>query len=49
VLFVSSDTFVTSTILVTLIRQATWLVPKGNHSCGTAPDSHRTSLLISTA
>ena len=24
--------------------KASWLVPEGLHSCGTAPDSHRTSL-----
>ncbi len=26
-------------------RQAAWLGPKGHHSCGAAPESHRTSLL----
>ena len=25
-------------------EKASWLVPEGLHSCGTAPDSHRTSL-----
>ncbi len=25
-------------------EQATWLAPEGDHSCGTAPGSHRTSL-----
>ena len=25
-------------------EKATWLVPEGLHSCGTAPDFHRTSL-----
>lgn len=25
--------------------KASWLVPEGLHSCGTAPDLHRTSLL----
>jgi len=31
--------------LLLLRRQATWLIPEGLHSCGTAPDSNRTSLL----
>src|SRR5437870_9422116 len=29
---------------ITLFRQATWLSPGRDHNCGTAPDSHRTSL-----
>src|SRR5439155_1992938 len=28
------------------IEQATWLSPEGHHSCGTAPESHRASLLL---
>jgi hypothetical protein len=36
-------------LLVNLtVQEATWLPPKEDHSCGTAPGSHRTSLENST-